>query len=198
MHNKTPFTLYQWWLLLLKKTMCGVFPLCSKGFISTKKGLRRQCWIVQDKDSQIRAREKYSFHKHLQRSGSKSIQKPCIQGRAFSFHAVIIETKALFWRPYGKLGLSFLSKRDRTHSPFEDILHPPARSLILSITGRELQLKGTCFVISFLQWKYCCLGLVVWFCLYGIMTWNSGFSVEKVIDPISSTAGGLTSLSGCA
>lgn len=69
----------------------------------------------------MRAREKDSLDKRLQRSGNKLGQRTCIQGRSFSFHVntVIIETKAPLWRPYGKLGWSLLSKRDRAHSLFE-------------------------------------------------------------------------------
>lgn len=78
----------------------------------------------------MRAREKDSSDKCLKRSGSKSRKRTCIQGRAFSYHVntVIIESKAPLDRPYGKLGLSLLSKRDGAHSPFEDVLRPSARS----------------------------------------------------------------------
>lgn len=79
----------------------------------------------------MRAGEKDSLDKRLERSGSKSRQKTCIQGRAFSFrvNTVIIETKAPLCRPYGKLGLGLLSKRDRAHCPFEHVLRPHLQGL---------------------------------------------------------------------
>ena len=72
--------------------------------------------------------ERDSFNKCIERSGSKSRQRTCIHG-SFHVNTVIIKTKALLWRPYGKLNLSLLSrmKQSTISLLLEGVLHPPCK-----------------------------------------------------------------------
>lgn len=123
----------------------------------------RQRWEPERKTLQTKC---------LERSGSRSRQRTCIQGRDFSFrvNTVIIETKAQ--RPCGKLEFEFaFRRRQSTFSSSRAYYAPPARSpgkrddpkkshaatadaLILSVTGRKQGVEGhmlVFFVVFFIS-----------------------------------------------